>query len=344
MTQGNFPGYRTPDHKTPWVLVVRMGGIGDCLIASSILPALKGQGYKIAFMGKEPKANVLENNPHIDRLILMPDSFEPESWFDFFEQQHRLYDRVINLFGTVEGTLLARPEYVQFLWEPLALRATCNVNYLERTHACAGVPPPFVPAFYPSQAEDDEAQVFADTLRPAPVIGMPVSGSAVDKVSPHLSQIAVKLVARTGATVILMAEDNDKEKALVNAVLADARKWGDASRIKHTMNRSLRWTMSLAQHCDVLVGPDTGMMWSVAMNPKVGKVVMLSHATPENITKHWVRTTAITAKHQLAPCWPCHKVHIDFSHCFEHGPTKTAMCMQSQSPAEIIDAVIAHLE
>ena len=52
-----------------------------------------------------------------------------------------------------------------------------------------------------------------------------------------------------------------------------------------------------------MIGPDTGLMWGVAMEA-MPKIMLLSHASPENITKHWTnkyvdkvkKTTGMNAK------------------------------------------------
>lgn len=332
------------DHSSPWALIMRPGAIGDVLMATSVLPGIRRQGYRIAFLCKMRTKEVLKNNPYIDRLIVMPDDFEPKSWLEFMKEQESFYDRVINLFSSIENMLVMRPETIQYWWEPMALRAICNVNYLERTHEIVGVPPPYRPQFWSTQAEDDAAQAFVDTYRPRKIVAVPVAGSAIDKISPHLGEVVVKIVRETGAYVFLMGEASPRDRDLILQILADAQKWGDVSRVKHTLERPLRWSMALAQHVDVVLGPDTGMMWSVAMNPDVAKVVMLSHATPENITKHWLRTTTLTGDAGKAPCWPCHRIHLEFDHCLPHQPTKTAMCMASMKPGDIVKAVTDYLE
>jgi hypothetical protein len=60
---------------------------------------------------------------------------------------------------------------------------------------------------------------------------------------------------------------------------------------------------ALAQVADVVVGQETGLLNAVAMEP-MRKVVLLSHSTHENLTKHWVNTEALTGD---VPCYPCHR-------------------------------------
>ena len=104
----------------------------------------------------------------------------------------------------------------------------------------------------------------------------------------------------------------------------------------------IRRSLAFAQHCDVVVGPDTGLMWSVAFEP-MPKVMLLSHASPENITKHWINTTTLHADQNKVPCWPCHRLHNDMSTC---TPAKDgvpgAACM-ADIPVETVMETIKHI-
>jgi ADP-heptose:LPS heptosyltransferase len=78
---------------------------------------------------------------------------------------------------------------------------------------------------------------------------------------------------------------------------------------------------------DVVVSPDTGIAWAAAFEP-MPKIIMVSHASPENITKHWTNTTTLHADPSRVPCWPCHRLHNDMSTCVsaKDNPNSSA-CM-----------------
>ena len=65
---------------------------------------------------------------------------------------------------------------------------------------------------------------------------------------------------------------------------------------------------------DLYIGGDTGPSWGVAFE-SVPKIIMISHASAENITKHWINTVTLHADAQRVPCWPCHRLHENFEHC-----------------------------
>ena len=85
--------------------------------------------------------------------------------------------------------------------------------------------------------------------------------------------------------------------------------------------------------CDLVIGPDTGPMWAVAMED-MPKILLLGHASPENITKHWHRTVTLHGGPDV-DCWPCHKLHNDKTTCRPDKHDRGAACMSDIDPARI---------
>ena len=77
-----------------WVGVVRFGGLGDNLIASSVFPALRAKYGRLEVITNKDNAEVFENNPHIDRLIIWP---EDEPKLDVVEWQKKVHNRLKEL-------------------------------------------------------------------------------------------------------------------------------------------------------------------------------------------------------------------------------------------------------
>jgi hypothetical protein len=63
----------------------------------------------------------------------------------------------------------------------------------------------------------------------------------------------------------------------------------------------------MAKECDIVIGPETGVLSAVAMEP-MKKIVFLSHSSVENLTRDWVNTVSLYSKN--TPCYPCHKLII----------------------------------
>lgn len=79
---------------------------------------------------------------------------------------------------------------------------------------------------------------------------------------------------------------------------------------------------------------------AVAMEPML-KLVLLSHSSPENLTKHWVNTASVEATG--VPCHPCHRLHRDFTFCAQHPDTQFAACQSAMSAEAIAEAVLQYL-
>jgi hypothetical protein len=96
--------------------------------------------------------------------------------------------------------------------------------------------------------------------------------------------------------------------------------------------------LSLALTADLVVTPDTGTAWAVAFEP-MPKIVMVSHASAENITKHWVNTTTLQADQNRVPCFPCHRLHNDPSTCVSNKEGNGAACISDISVDRLVQTV-----
>jgi len=82
------------------------------------------------------------------------------------------------------------------------------------------------------------------------------------------------------------------------------------------------------------------------------KVVLLSHGSAENITKHWVKTIALHADQKVIPCSPCHQLHNEAKTCWaeqercglKHDEAlKGAACISNIQVDLLMDAIQAAL-
>jgi hypothetical protein len=74
---------------------------------------------------------------------------------------------------------------------------------------------------------------------------------------------------------------------------------------------------------------------------EVPKVVLLSHSSANNLTKHWRNAVAIEPVD--TPCFPCHKLHYGWETCNRVESTKAAMCASNIAPERVFKAVAAAL-
>jgi ADP-heptose:LPS heptosyltransferase len=102
---------------------------------------------------------------------------------------------------------------------------------------------------------------------------------------------------------------------------------------------TVRQSMSFAQICDLVVGPETGMLNSVSFE-NVPKIVTLSHSSVNNLTRDWVNCSSLTPED--TPCYPCHRMHYGWEFChkgYKEGQVAGALCQVNISVQKMLDAV-----
>lgn len=328
-------------------LVARFGGLGDVLISTSIFHGLKKKGFEVDFLCVPEMAEVVEHDPHLSHIIPLKKVPEgTDSIIEFFKSQALVYDEVYHLSETIERMLLFRKNCLQFYWPDSARRAFANHNYLELTHQFADVPPPYEPGFFATDAERAQTRSYIENWGGGRIIAIQALGSNFDKLFPFMDVVAAKLLTIPDVRIMVLGNGRrGHEVAFCEAMHKHIEnEIGKTDRVRFALNKPLRWALSFAQQAEVLIGPDTGMMWGCAMWKRTAKVVLLSHASPENITKHWVRTTTLHADPSKVSCWPCHKLHDDTSTCRIDPVTKAASCISNIHPAAVVKAALNALK
>ena len=353
-----FPGEGRDAPRSRWACMARMGGIGDNLIASSVLPGLKARYGHVEVVTREPAHVVFENNPYIDKLTVLPkDEPVPDmaAWNRNFQVQLSRYDFGIHLSGSCEGTLALFESQFQFGWPKAMREKLCGESYLGFVHDVCGLPHRFAPGFFPTALERlRAAEVMAEIrkARDAPCIGWALAGSRLDKTYPG-SHLAIGRLLEAGLNVLMFGAPGREylmakeiEQQVVHVTGADAR--GSAaglylcmSNSQETPNWPIRRSLAQIRQCDLVAGPDTGAMWSVAMLP-MPKVVLLSHASPRNIVHGWVNATALHADRKRVDCSPCHRLQDRWETCRKANDVEAAACM-ADIPVGLVVQVILHV-
>ncbi|MBI3419261.1 MAG: glycosyltransferase family 9 protein [Proteobacteria bacterium] len=317
------------------LLLIRAGAYGDAVMASSVLPLLKREGWAIDFLTGEAGEEALRLDPHLSRILVVKKNQVEDAALPYFWEAHALrYDRVINLTFSVEGELLKQPWRGDYHWSEEQRRALCGRSYLRRIHELSGVTCDYAPRFYASAEEKSFALHFL--LKQGPFILWSLRGSAVHKWWPYTPQAVCRILAHSQARIVLSGGEDSKELA-AQVVKAAQDYFGDASRVidltgKHTMRK----VFSLAQMATLVVGPETGVL-NVVSFEKNRKLVFLSHSSPANLTNDWVNARAL-APH--APCYPCHRLHYGHEWCPQDEKTGAAACAASLSAGEVAPVVL----
>ena len=318
--------------------VVRYGAQGDQIIASSLYPWLKAQGYHLTLYCQSGLGyEAIKHDPHIDRFIIQDkDAVPPQFLEEFWNYTRKKYDRWINLCESVEKTLLAVPGSTEWDW-PNHIRAKyCNRNYLEWTHEVACVPPPFHPKFHSTPKEREKAQWTARKWGGRNILWS-LAGSSGHKVWPHLDAVVAAL----------MLEYKDVHVVLVGDEFCRILEtgWGKEPRVHCKSGKwSIRESMAFAEVADLIIGTETGLL-NAAGFMDTPKIITLSHSSQEMLTKHWKNTIVLEQPKGVGcPKQPCRQLHggqgtNPWTDCPKQEETGTALCQFHVTPNSMFMAI-----
>ena len=336
-----------------WACVARYGGIGDNLIVSSVLAPLRKKYGRIEVITQWPQHVVFENNPHIDKLSVHKPGDVPSETLEAWTRWHRVrskeYEFFANLSHSVEVLKAFLPAQTQFDWPVAWRREYCAGSYVEAVAKVCGVDPAECePRFFPTAEEEVKAKdTFDQQVGKRPIIGWVLSGSRVDKIHPAGTLIIARLIAELGAQVVMVgAPGRDYEMAV--RIQEHVKRQNGSLDGLHSMvdnftpdmnfeNQKfpIRRILTQLRYCDLVISPDTGPAWAVAMED-VPKIIMVSHASVENITGGWRNTVTLHADPKLAPCWPCHQLHDTLDTCTPDETKQAAACISSISVSSVL--------
>lgn len=321
--------------------VVRYGAYGDLLMASSIFPQLKEQGYHITLYTVPRGYEAVKHDPHIDRVVLQdPDQVPNRAMSAYFDYIKPRYDKFVNLCESVEGTFLTMTDRPALGFPKEVRHRLMNHNYVEITHGLAEVPYKLAQKFYATQEEKDWAKKERQKIGGDFVVMWSLSGSSVHKHWPHMDIVLARLLLTQKDVRIVLVGDQMCQMLEAG--------WENESRIlKRSGIWSIRQSLSFLEQCDLIIGPETGVLNAAALLP-APKIVTLSHSSNENLTRDWVNTTALEPVN--TPCYPCHILHTGFTHCKEgfidiEGVAQRvgSLCQVNITPDQMWEAITPHL-
>lgn len=318
------------------VCVVRYGGFGDMIQASTVFPYYKEQGYNVTVMTTPRGQDMLLHNPYVDDFIIQDTDQVPnnELWA-YWKAWKDKFDVFINLSESVEGSLLALPGRTMYDWPAEARRFVLDINYLEMTHKLAGMPlSDYNAHFFPSADEQKWAVSMAKTINPAnkPIIMWSLAGSSVHKAWPWLDTVIARVMTETDAIVVLVGDE-------LCQILEQG--WENESRVIRTSGVwDIRQSITYAQQqADMVIGTETGLLNAVGLE-SVNKIITLSHSSEENLTKHWHNVEVLMPDTGRVPCYPCHKMLYGFTDCQQHEESGCAMCQVDIDANQMWNAIL----
>lgn len=317
--------------------ICRYGAWGDLLQASTLFDALKEQGYHITLHTVPRGWEVVKHDPRIDRVVLQDPEQVPNAYLgEYWAHLKPKYDLWINLSESVEAQLLAMPERMPYNWPHQARHALMNHNYYEMTHKIAGVRWLGKPEtkFVMTDDERQWCQEQYKSFGASPLIMWVLSGSAVHKVYPHIDTVLARIMLAYPNAKVITVGDERCQKML------EAPWEKEARIIRRSGVWTIRETMAMAYHCDMVIGPETGVMSAVAMEP-MPKIVLLSHSSHENLTRDWENVYALYDAN--TECYPCHRLVYNWNQCKRDEETGCSSCMAGIKPDAIWHALTTAL-
>lgn len=309
-------------------MILRWGGWGDVVMATVLLPMLKTQGYHVTAFVTKGGREVIKHDPRVDRILIHEtDSIPHDELEDYWEELAKDYDKFINLSGSIEDNLLISDRSDKYrAWDKATIHKLCNKNYYEETIRWAGYNPedwrfPYNPELFFVRSEHQWARRVRLKYRNKFIILWALSGSSLHKSYPYTEYILQRLLHEHDDIMVFFVGDHVCELLQFShpRVKGYSGKW------------PIRKSLIMTEYVDLVVGPETGVL-NAAAGSDVPKVVLLSHSTEENLTKHWENTHSLCS---LVPCYPCHVLHFSPHTCPVDLKLKTPVCMV-QLPAIMV--------
>lgn len=298
---------------TKTAAVVRYGAYGDLLQTSSVLAALKKQGYHVTLYCSPPGSDLMLHDPNIDEFYYQDKDQVPNGALgDFWKYHRKKYDKWVNLCESVEGSFLALPGRAMHEWAPAVRHKVMNQNYIEFSHLIAGVPYEPKVKFYSTSEEREWARKERQKMGDK-VLLWSLAGSAVHKTWPGLDNvIASIMVNHPSWDVVFMGGESCK-------ILEQG--WEKEPKVHRKSGVwSIRQSMTFVNFVDCIVGPETGIL-NAASQLNIPKVVFLSHSSVENLTRDWVNCISLVSPNTVCPgrgnneAPACHQMHYGWDHC-----------------------------
>src|SRR2546427_4022959 len=292
-------------------VVLRFGGFGDVLWATPVFRKLKEDGYKVILHTFSYAAPIVERDPNIDEIYVHPIAqvarqitMPPNS-------------RVVDLIHL--GHLLEGGYYFGCAMHSQAFEIGCescellkqqrdedlgNVNYEENILVRADQREnPYCPSIYFTDEEIKDAHDFVQSEGWSDkfIVFWSAASTIEHKIYPYWYEVCEEFTRAHEDTLVYSVGNKETQgfQASGERIIPIAGDW------------KLRKSILLGTMADLIIGTETGYMNAVA-HYDVPKIALLSHSSPNNLTKNWKNTTTLSPD---VPCHPCHQMHFSKASC-----------------------------
>jgi len=197
-------------------------------------------------------------------------------------------------------------------------------------HDYCGLPHDFRQKYFATEAEMVLARKMRELLPSggkAPLVVLNPCGSGPAKTWPH-AQAFMQRMNDAGVDCVVLGDLRLQLEELAPHAVIVGKDW------------PVRLALAFAQLADAVVATESLIANSVAQEEML-KVILLSHSSNENLTKHWKNTAAIEPAG--VSCYPCHRVHATLQFCAKDTNTGCAACMAFAAPDTVADFVLEQL-
>lgn len=309
------------------VLVIRLGAFGDAVMTTGLLRELKKDGHHITYHISREGHEVLKHSPNVDKFIIEQSNKKSMADFEnYWNELGKGFDKVINLSGTLENRLLKTKADEGYTWDHIKRHIACNLNYYNQAMICGGYPDADPsPELHFTPLEHSLAKKFRKKYKDYFVILWSLSGSAQHKTWPF-AEYAAKALLKHPDVLILTVGDH----------ICQLLEWRHDRTKNYSGHWPIRKSMIMTKYADCVVGTETGILNASAAY-ETPKVVILSHSSVENLSKHWKNCTSITPMD--LECYPCHKLIYSRDECPLDPVLGVPMCTTQVHSRQVFNAI-----
>ncbi len=313
------------------VLVIRFSSIGDIVLTSPVVRALKEQAKaEVHFLTKLPFVPVLEHNPYIQKVHTISSVFEKT----INELKKEKFDYIIDLHHNLRSLRFKKALGVpSFSFNKLNIEKWLLVNlkwnrmpslhivdrYLDTCKSLGIINDGKGLDYFISEKDE----VSMDTLAPIfkqGYIGLVIGAQHSTKRLP-LKQLS-KICKESTKPIIVLGGKEDAANGWHLEQIAPDRIYNACG--KYSINQSA----SLVKQAEVIISNDTGLMHIAAAFQK--KIIMIWGNTMPDFGMYPYNTEHINFEVKGLSCRPCSKIG------FENCPKKHFRCMEQQNIEEMV--------
>lgn len=321
------------------ILIVRFSSIGDIVLTTPVIQALKesGESREIHFLTKKNFRSILEDNPHVDKLILIEKSIDEVT----AKLKQENYDLIVDLHNNLRTkSLKSKLRIPSRTFQKLNIAKWLLVNfkinrlpdlhivdrYLETVKDLIEKKPKKGEFYISKENQIDPTELIGVPKRS--YITVAVGAKFATKQIP--TQKLKEILDNAGLPVVLLggAEDKIKGEEIVESIS------GDVYNLCGKLN--LQQSASVVAQSKVLLTSDTGLM-HIAACYNVPIVSVWGNTVPElGMYPYRPASKESYSIHEVKDlrCRPCSKIG------FESCPKKHFNCMMKQNSAAIREELL----